>query len=70
VRDLPARVHAGIGAPGDRQPRRRGQPQHVPEGLSEHALDGPAARLRRPAGKTCPVVGKINSYPNVLGRLK
>jgi hypothetical protein len=67
VHDLPARVHAGVGPPRDGQPRRRGQPQHVPEGLGKNAFDGPAPRLRRPSGKPGPVIGKINSYPNVRG---
>ena len=35
--------------------------------LREHALHRPAARLRRPARKSRPVIGKINSYPNGRG---
>ena len=67
VRDLPPRVHPGVGPPGHGQPRRLAEPEHPPQRLREHALYRPAFRLRRPARELRPVIGKIKSYPNDRG---
>ena len=64
VRRLATRVHSRVGTAGDGEPRRLWEPQHPLETLCEHAFHGAAARLRRPPGKSRPVIGKINFYPN------
>jgi len=64
VRHLPPCVHAGVGPPGHGEPRRLGQPEHVAQRLSEHSLDGPASRLRRPPGEPATVIGEIDPYPD------
>jgi hypothetical protein len=64
VGHLPARVHPGVGPPGNGQPNRLGQPQHVPEDPGQLPLHGPLPGLRRPPGKVRPVVGEVDSYPN------
>ena len=67
VRHLPPRVHPGVGPPGDRKPRRRGQPQHVAE-------RPPTARprrscrpgLRRPPGELVHRQGEVpDPYPRM-----
>jgi hypothetical protein len=69
VRHLPAGVHPGVSPPGDGQPHRFRQAQHVPEDAGELALHGPLRGLCRPAGEIRPVVGEVDSHPDdgVLG---
>jgi hypothetical protein len=64
MRHLAACVHSRVGAPGDGEPQLFAEPQHPLQSLREHAFYSAAARLRSPSGKACPVVGKINFYPN------
>ncbi len=49
--DLPARVYAGIRAPGHRQLRRPGQSQHPAERVGHRVLDRAPTRLGGPTGK-------------------
>jgi hypothetical protein len=61
---LPAGVHPGVGPPGDGQPHRLRQPQHVPEDPGQLPLHGPLPGLRRPPGEVSPVVGEVDSHPD------
>ena len=64
VRHLAARVHTGISPPGHGKAHGGRQPQHVPERLRQHALDGPPPGLRRPPREPGPVIGEINPDPH------
>ena len=66
---LPAGVHPAVSPPGDGQPDRLRQPQHVPEDLRQLSLHGPLPGLRRPPGEAGPVVGEVEPHPDdrVLG---
>jgi hypothetical protein len=64
VGDLTAGVHARVGAPGDDQPQRFWQPQHVPERLGKRPGYGPAPLLPRPPRETAPVISDFNLHPN------
>jgi hypothetical protein len=70
VGHLPASVHPGVGPPGDGQPHRLRQAQHVPEDPGQLSLHGPLPGLRRPPGEAGPVVGEVEPHPDdrVLGR--
>ncbi len=58
VGDLPERVHPGVRAPGDGEPRRLARaPEQRAERLLEHALHGAEARLPAPAVEVGAVVG-------------
>ena len=52
VDDLAAGVHPGVGAPGHRQLRRGGQPQHPSERCGHDALYRAPAGLSGPPGKS------------------
>ena len=69
VGHLPASVHPGVGPPGDGQPHRLGQAQHVPEDPGQLSLHGPLPGLRRPPGEVRPVIGEVDSDPDhgILG---
>jgi hypothetical protein len=66
---LPAGVHSAVSPPGDGQPDRLRQPQHVPEDHRQLSLHGPLTGLRRPPGEARPVVGEVEPHPDdrVLG---
>jgi hypothetical protein len=64
VGHLPAGVHPAVSPPGDGQPGRLGQPQHVPEDLRQLSLHGPLPGLRCPPGEVRPVVGEVDSDPD------
>ena len=51
VDDLPAGVDSGVGAPGDGQARRCGQPQRAAERHGQGFLDRAPAGLGGPPGK-------------------
>ena len=70
VGHLPAGVHPGVGPPGDGQPHRLRQAQHVPEDPGQLSLHGSLPGLRRPPGEAGPVVGEVEPHPDgrVLGR--
>ncbi len=57
VHHLSARVHAGVGAAGHRDPHRPADQQG--EGLLEHALDRTASRLQRPPAEGSAVVRQV-----------
>jgi hypothetical protein len=61
---LPAGVHPAVSPPGDGQPDRLRQPQHVPENPGKLSLHGPLPGLRRPPGEARPVVGEVDSDPD------
>jgi hypothetical protein len=69
VGHLPAGVHPGVGPPGDGQPHRLGEAQHVPEDAGQLSLHRPLPGLRRPPGEAGPVVGEVEPHPDnrVLG---
>ena len=67
ARDLAQSVDAGVGPPGDRQPRRLSE--HLRERVLELALDGALARLDRPAAEAAAVVLDIESVGSPLGDL-
>ena len=54
MRHLPARVHAGVGAPGHDQRGGVGQPQHLGEGRAQLTLDGAPAGLAAQPLKSVP----------------
>ena len=64
VGHLPAGVHPAVSPPGDGQPNRLRQPQHVPEGLRQLSLHCPLPGLRRPPREVRPVVGEVDSDPD------
>jgi hypothetical protein len=64
VGHLPTGVHPGVGPPGDGQPHRLRQAQHVPDDPGQLSLHGPLPGLGRPPGEVSPVVGEIDSHPD------
>ena len=65
---LPARVHAGVGAPGAHDADLR-HPQHRGQRVLERALHGPQRRLGGPPPEVGPVVGQVepDAHPLILG---
>ena len=64
MRNLPTRMHPRISPPSHSKPHGLRQPQHMPQRLRQHALDGPPPRLRRPPREPRPVIGEINPDPH------
>jgi hypothetical protein len=69
VGHLAAGVHPGVGSPGDGQPHRLLQAQHVSEDPGQLPLHGPLPGLRGPPGEVRPVVREVDPHPDrgVLG---
>ena len=69
VGHLPAGVHPAVSPPGDGQPDRLRQAQHVPENAGQLSLHGSLPGLRRPPREVRPVIGEVDSDPDhrILG---
>ena len=68
VGDLAARVDAGIGPPGHREPHRLVGPQDGGQGGRQLALDGAQSRLGGPAGEVGAVVAEVEPDPQRRSR--